>query len=145
MLATIANYPEAGIIEIYDNFNDNSFLLNNLGPPDASCILTKDTHYSIRLFDTKQGWTMEHPYFSLEWTVSRGIKDIHPDTIQFVIPREAVDTKRWEVSFLKVTGNGGEGVIEQILTLTPFKIRYDDAYINYNLNSHQYIDLQMVK
>ena len=55
VLVTIANYAEAGIIEIYDNFNDKSFLLNNLVPPDVSYILTKDTHYSIRLFDTKQG------------------------------------------------------------------------------------------
>ncbi len=135
VLVNIANYAGAEIIEIQNIFNGRSFSLKNIAPLEAACILIKDTHYSVRVFDSEQGWTMEPPYFSLEWTVSKGTKASHPNTIQFVIPREAIDTKKWEVSFLKITGNGGDGMMEEILTLTPSKIRYNNAYINYSSNS----------
>ena len=145
-LVLSANYAKAGIIEMEGNFNDKVFLLKRLVPAKSACIFTRDTHYSIRLFDTKLGWATEHPYFSLEWTVFRGTKAIQPTSpIQFVIPKEAADTKRWEISFLKFTGNEGESIMEEMLTITPFRIRYEDRFIKCNPDSSQYIDLQMIE
>lgn len=137
VLVNITNYAEAGIIEVQHVFKGDSFVLRNIASPEDACILIKDTHYSIRVFDSEQGWTMEPPYFSFEWTVSKGTRAIHSNAIRFVIPREALGTKQWEASFVKIIGNEGDAMMEEVLTLTPSKIRYNDAYINYNPDDMQ--------